>query len=78
MSPRFLEKNGYIYKIYSREESRMHIHIIHNNKKAKCWLEPKVEIAENNGFKEHQIKEILQIVKENEQEFKEKWKAHLG
>jgi hypothetical protein len=32
MSPKFLDENGYVFKIYSREETRMHIHIIQDKK----------------------------------------------
>ncbi|MGC4128617.1 MAG: DUF4160 domain-containing protein [Bergeyella sp.] len=78
MSPKFLDENGYVFKIYSREEPRMHVHIIQGKNNAKCWLEPEIEIAENKGFRNHQINEILKIVKENEQDFKEKWRKHLG
>ena len=45
MSPIFLKEKGYAFKIYSNEEERMHIHIIKEDKEAKIWLEPKVEIA---------------------------------
>lgn len=78
MSPKFLEKSGFIFKIYSKEEIRMHVHIISGEKMAKCWLEPIIELTENKGFKEYEITKILKIIAENEQSFKNKWKQHLG
>lgn len=78
MSPKFLEKSGFTFKIYSREEVRMHVHIISGEKMAKCWIEPEVEMAENRGFKDFEIRKILKIIVENEQSFKDKWKQHLG
>lgn len=78
MSPKFLEKSGFVFKIYSREEIRMHVHIVSGKKTAKCWLEPKIEMAENKGFKEYEVTKFLEIIVENEQSFKDKWKQHLG
>ena len=49
MSPKFKEQNGYIFKIFSNEESRIHIHVIKAENECKYWLEPKIELAENFG-----------------------------
>ena len=67
-----------IFKVYSREERRMHVHIISGSKSAKCWLEPQIEIAENNGFKKHEISDILKTVEKYEHDFKNKWEQHFG
>ena len=32
---------------FSREESRMHVHIAHTDGEAKFWLEPSIELALN-------------------------------
>ncbi len=38
MSPVFKRENGYVFKIFSNEEERMHIHVIRANCEAKyCW-----------------------------------------
>lgn len=50
MSPTFLKDKGYAFKIYSNEEERMHIHVIKEDKEAKFWLEPNVEIAYKGDF----------------------------
>ncbi len=62
MSPKFLEQGGFEFKIYSREENRSHIHVLKGKNKAKFWLEPIVELAENKGFKEHEISKIEKII----------------
>ena len=33
MSPKFKEQNGFVFKIFSNEEARIHIHIIKAEKK---------------------------------------------
>ena len=50
MSPKFKEINGFVFKIYSNEEKRMHIHVVKAENEAKYWLEPNIELAENFGF----------------------------
>ncbi len=77
MSPKFLEQGGFEFKIYSREEDRSHIHILKDGNKAKFWLEPVVELAENKGFKEHELSKIEKIIKQNEEDFKSKFSKHL-
>ncbi|MBR1521226.1 MAG: DUF4160 domain-containing protein [Bacteroidaceae bacterium] len=58
MSPVFRRENGYKFKIYSNEEERMHIHVVRAENEAKFWLEPQVELAENDGFANHELNKI--------------------
>ena len=50
MSPKFKQEDGFVFKIYSNEEERMHIHVVKAENEAKFWLEPHIELAENYGF----------------------------
>ena len=68
MSPKFKEQNGYVFKIYSNEEARIHIHIIKAEKEAKYWLEPDIELAENFGFNSKELGD----------DFKVKFTRHIG
>ena len=58
MSPVFRRESEYIFKIYSNEEERMHIHVLCGGHEAKYWLEPQVELAKNTGIPEHKLNEI--------------------
>jgi CRISPR/Cas system-associated endonuclease Cas1 len=78
MSPTFLERSGYRIFTWSKEEERIHVHVIREQKQCKFWLEPTVELAENRGFKKHELNEIEKIVKQNEKDFKERWRKHFG
>ncbi|MDR1883824.1 MAG: DUF4160 domain-containing protein [Prevotella sp.] len=78
MSPTFLDKQGYKFGIFSNEEKRMHVHIYKQDCEVKIWLEPTVEIAQNYGFSKKELREIITIVKENEEDFKTKYRAHIG
>lgn len=58
MSPKFRQEDGYIFKIYSNEEERMHIHVVKAECEAKFWLEPQIELANNYGFTNKDLKKI--------------------
>ena len=56
----------------------MHIHVIYERNEAKFWLEPKIELAKNSGFSEHELNNIRKIVEKNAERFKEQYKQHIG
>ena len=78
MSPKFKEINVFVFKIYSNEESRIHIHIVKAENEAKYWLEPDIELAENFGFSSKELSFIEKILKENGDDFKIKFARHTG
>jgi hypothetical protein len=78
MSPTFKRERGYTFKIYSNEELRMHVHVISGDCSAKIWLEPKVELAENDGFANYEINKIIKLVEENADDFKQQYQHHIG
>lgn len=58
---------------FSREESRIHIHVISPDGEAKYWLEPKIELALNQGFSQKQLNEIQDIIREHKDECISAW-----
>ena len=56
----------------------MHVHVFHGGGQAKFWLEPNIELAENNGLKPRQIKRALRLVEEHENEIKDRWESYFG
>ena len=78
MSPKFRKEEGFVFKIYSNEEERMHIHVVKAENEAKFWLEPTVELAENFGFSSKEIKKITKMVETYGDEFKQQFAAHIG
>jgi len=78
MSPTFKTDGTIRYSIFSNEENRMHVHVYQGNKQAKVWLDPIVEPAENKGFSTTELNKIIKTVKKNEDDFKAKYKAHIG
>ena len=78
MSPKFRKEEGFVFKIYSNEEERMHIHVVKAENEAKFWLEPTIELAENFGFSSKEIKKITKMVETYGNEFKQQFAAHIG
>lgn len=56
MSPTVFREDEYRFYFFSREESRMHVHIYCGNGEAKFWLEPEIELARNHGLSRKQLK----------------------
>ena len=78
MSPKFLTQDGFVFKIFSLEEDRMHIHVVSAEKSAKFWLEPEIELAKNKGFNSKELSTIQRIIENNADDFKSRYKAHIG
>lgn len=78
MSPKFRKEDGFVFKIYSNEEERMHVHVVKAENEAKFWLEPAIELAENYGFNNKEIKKITKMVETYGNEFKQQFAAHIG
>ena len=53
-----------------------HIHVAHAGRYAKFWLEP-VNLADNRGFRSHELTEIRRIVLAEKEFFLEKWNGYF-
>ena len=56
MSPTVLRKAGYRFFFFSREETRIHVHVHTANGEAKFWLEPEIELARNHRLTQFSCK----------------------
>lgn len=50
MSPTIFRAAGLRFFFFSREEERIHVHVLGEEGEAKVWLEPRIEVARNHGF----------------------------
>ncbi|MBW1759179.1 MAG: DUF4160 domain-containing protein [Deltaproteobacteria bacterium] len=78
MSPTILREKGYRFFFFSREETRMHVHIYCENGEAKFWLEPEIELARNYRLSRLQLKQIEEIIEEHYNEFTGAWQTHFS
>lgn len=78
MTPTVFRYRAYRFFFFSREESRMHVHIYCPDGEAKFWIEPKVELATNHGLNDRQINELLKVAEEHRDEIANAWKRYFG
>ncbi len=45
---------------------------------AKFWLEPKIELANNYGFNNKELKKVTELVERYGGNFKQQFAAHVG
>lgn len=75
--PTVMLVEGFRFFFYSNEESRMHVHIEYQGKLAKIWLD-NFEVAENFGFKDHQLFYVQKIARKYEKRIEKAWIKHFG
>jgi hypothetical protein len=78
MSPTILKIGPYRFFFNSREEIRRHIHVSCADGVAKFWLDPIVSLASYYGLPPKNLRQIEEIVREKEDEFKSAWDQHFS
>jgi replication initiation and membrane attachment protein DnaB len=78
MSPTVFRYRKYRFYFFSREESRMHIHVISPEGEAKFWLEPRIELAVNSNLSAIEARELERIVDERQDEIRRSWQRHFN
>jgi hypothetical protein len=68
LSPTVFREGEFRFFFFSREESRIHIHVSHPEGEAKFWLRPSIELVRNIGLNSSKIKDAERIVKSRQQE----------
>ena len=77
MSPVVFRHGAFSFLFFSREEARVHVHVLHPDGEAKIWLDPSIEVARNHGLSSKAINNVLQLVREHEDEIRGAWKTHF-
>ncbi|MFQ5596612.1 MAG: DUF4160 domain-containing protein [Nitrospiria bacterium] len=77
MSPTVFKEGGYRFFFFSREESRMHVHVLSGTGEAKYWLLPRIALAKSYRFSNGQLKKIEQIIKAHGNELETAWNRHF-
>jgi Domain of unknown function (DUF4160) len=77
MSPTVFREGPYRFYFFSREESRIHVHVQSTDGEAKFWLDPTIELAKNYGLSKQQLTATRKIVEEHEQEIRDAWEKHF-
>ena len=77
MSPTVFKEAGYRFFFFSREEERMHVHVVSADGEAKFWLEPEIELAKNYKFSKRQLRHIESVVEVRRNELASAWQRHF-
>ena len=77
MSPTVFRYKNYRFFFFSREEPRMHIHVLSPDGEAKFWIEPVISLADYTGFSDQQIKELVKVVTRHAKKIEKAWKTHF-
>ncbi len=78
ISPTVFKERNFRFFFFSREEKRMHIHVVSSEGEAKFWIEPEVALARSVGFNKNQISLLETLIKERKDEIENSWKEHFG
>lgn len=78
MSPTVYSEGPYRFFFFSREEPRVHVHVISSNGEATFWLEPVVALVDSEGLKPLELRRIQKIAERHRERFQKAWKDFLG
>jgi hypothetical protein len=78
MSPTIFRYKGYRFFFFSREESRMHVHVNCADGEAKFWITPSVSLAQNYGLSPKQLTEMRRVIEERKNEISQAWAKHFS
>lgn len=78
MSPTVFREKGYRFYFFSREETRMHVHVVSGEGEAKFWLEPELQLANTYRYNRQQLKEIESLIEGHYHELVSAWQRHFG
>ena len=78
VSPTVFREGGFRFYFFSREESRMHVHVQCSEGEAKYWLEPAIELAQNYGLSERQLCSVKALIETHADDIRSSWARHFG
>ncbi|MDH4267462.1 MAG: DUF4160 domain-containing protein [Deltaproteobacteria bacterium] len=71
--PTVLRHKGYRFFFFSLDRPEpIHIHVEKGEKYAKFWLNP-ISVARSHGFRDHELREIVGIIKDHLPILEEHW-----
>ena len=78
MVPTIVRDGQFRLFFFSREETRIHVHVAHPEGEAKFWLTPSVHLAKNVGLSGVQLRQGQAVVEAHIQEIRNAWSHHFG
>ncbi|MEX0731443.1 MAG: DUF4160 domain-containing protein [Aquisalimonadaceae bacterium] len=76
--PTVLRIGSYRFFFYANENSEpCHIHVQREGMLAKFWVQP-VALASSTGFAAHELKRLMRLVEDHQQQFVEAWNGFFS
>lgn len=76
--PTICRTGAWRFFFYANENAEpCHVHVQRERMLAKFWLQP-VALAGSSGFSAHELRQLLDIVRERQDEFVESWNEFFG
>ncbi len=79
--PVILRFKRYQFFFYSNDGHPLepiHVHVRNAEAEAKFWLKPEIQLARNDGFSARDLKELFDVVEQNQELFMEAWNEYFG
>ena len=77
MAPTVVRDGPFRLFFFSREETRIHVHVAHPDGEAKFWLTPTVSVATTTGLSPRQVRDAQAVVEAHIQEVQDAWHRHF-
>lgn len=78
MAPTVVRDGQFRLFFFSREETRIHVHVAHPDGEAKFWLTPRIALANHVGLSAKQLREAQSVVEAHIEEIKNAWNRHFS
>jgi hypothetical protein len=78
MSPTIVRDGQFRLFFFSREETRIHVHVAHPEGEAKFWLTPSIHLATNIGLSATQLRQAKIVIEAHVEEIRDAWHRHFG
>ena len=78
MAPTVVRDGKFRLFFFSREETRIHVHVEHPDGEAKFWLTPEVALATYTGLTQRQLRDAQVVVETHLTEIQNAWNHHFG
>ena len=56
----------------------MHVHVHGSHGEAKFWLEPEIDLADNQGLRSGELRTVRKLISKHEDEIRDAWNIHFG
>ncbi|MGH8564924.1 MAG: DUF4160 domain-containing protein [Gammaproteobacteria bacterium] len=78
MSPTVLRHGEFRFYFFSREEPRCHVHVFCPDGEAKFWLDPHIELAQNYGMNDRQLRAAQRLIEGHQDGIRDAWRKHFS